>query len=269
MKEFIRALLREEKITVSGAISLSRCTVKKAYLLERAGISSGSVLIFAIPYYTKACDTEGRNISSYAVGRDYHEYASLLSERILPKLNDRFPENRFALFADHSPIDERSAAVLCGIGFFGDNGLVVNDEYSSYFFLAEIVTDASLEEDQPTGYNCLHCGKCGLVCPMNADNSPECLSAITQKKGALSEAEQALIKKYNTRWGCDLCQEACPYTVKAKKSGSIYTEIGYFSEETKPILTEKDIESTEDGEFAHRAYSWRGRDTVLRNLRIK
>lgn len=99
------------------------------------------------------------------------------------------------------------------------------------------------------------------------DNIP-CLSSLTQKKGELTEIEQEMIKKYASAWGCDICQEVCPYTERALKGGSIYTNIEFFKESRTPYLTSEAIENMSDEEFLSRAYSWRGRQTILRNLKI-
>lgn len=266
MKRFIKELLAKYGIDVCGTAALSECRITKEYLLTRAGICDGSVIMFAIPYYSEISDTPERNISAYAVCRDYHAFCKKLSEDLTDALSKKYPDNRFAVFADHSPIDERAAALRCGIGFIGDNGLIVNEKYSSYIFLGEIVTDTVLDSDPPVSYGCLHCGLCKKACPMVCDGSLECLSAITQKKGVLSDFEISLMKKHNTLWGCDICQEVCPYTKKARSTKSIYTKIDYFKEDTIAHLRAEDIEKMSDDEFLQRAYSWRGRSTILRNL---
>jgi len=267
MKKRIAELLREEKIYLSGVCSLGDCRITRPYLLDKAGITKGSAIIFAIPYFSHASLSNNRNISAYAVCKDYHAYAKGLFSRLSERLCEDYPESRFAFFADHSPIDERDAAVRCGIGFFGKNGLLISKAYSSYMFIAEIVTDACLDPDPPFEDTvCISCGRCTFACPMNADSSPECLSAITQKKGTLTESEVGLMKKYNTFWGCDICQEVCPYTKAAIQSGSIFSPIAFFSEETTPRLTKELIAGMTDDEFSQRAYSWRGKSVLLRNL---
>ena len=267
MKKKIKELLESEGILLFGICSLADCNITREYLLEKAGIRSGSAILFAIPYFSRDSLLKERNISAYAVCKDYHAYTKQLFKRLESELSSAFPENRFAFFADHSPIDERDAAVKCGIGFFGKNRLLISNAYSSYMFIAEIITDAALTPTSPlSDLECIGCGKCLSACPMNADGSPECLSAITQKKGVLSDGEVALMKKYNTFWGCDICQEVCPHTKKAIESGSIFSPIAYFSEDTTPHLTVPLIEGMNDEEFSKRAYSWRGKQVLLRNL---
>ncbi|MBO5305325.1 MAG: DUF1730 domain-containing protein, partial [Clostridia bacterium] len=119
MQQRLRALFAENEIDTFGFVPLDACTIHKPYLLERAGIADGSVAIFAIPYYTHACDN-GKNISAYAVAKDYHLYFKTLAQKLLSTLTLEFPQNRFAAFADHSPIHERQAAAMAGLGIIGE-----------------------------------------------------------------------------------------------------------------------------------------------------
>ena len=69
-------------------------------------------------------------------------------------------------------------------------------------------------------------------------------------------------------WGCDICQEVCPYTKAALDDNTIFSNIEFFNSHITPYITSDGISSLSDAEFSLRAYSWRGRDTVLRNLLI-
>ena len=265
----IKRILNKENIFLSVFYPLEKCIIKKKYLLERAKIDYGFAVIFAIPYYTKACDGK-KNISAYAVSKDYHLYIKELESRIIPELKTMYPDINFAFFADHSPIDERDAAVRAGLGIFGKNRLVITEQYSSYIFLGELIVGAPLSPQDYTDREVEYCENCGLCqksCPWLSGECDECLSAITQKKGDLSEHEKELIKKYGL-WGCDICTEVCPHTKKAKLSGSIYSPIAFFNTETTPLLTYEIIQNMSDEKFEERAYSWRGRDTILRNTQI-
>ena len=79
--------------------------------------------------------------------------------------------------------------------------------------------------------------------------------------------EIAALRAHGSAWGCDLCQLACPVTKKARENGTLYTAIPFFTESAHTPLTAKEIEEMPDEEFAARAYSWRGKPTVLRNLK--
>ena len=146
MYDLILNLLNEEKIRLCRTIPMSECKTVKKYLLEKVGISDGTVFMFAMPYLSYASFTaQNRNISAYAVPKDYHLYFRQLSERLMPALANAFPNNKFASFADRSPIDECDAAAKAGIGVVGKNHMLITQEYSSYVFLGEIITDAKIK----------------------------------------------------------------------------------------------------------------------------
>ena len=264
MREHIIRLLKDEGIDLVGVLSTHDVHVTKQYLLDRTGIQHGSVICFAIPYYAEPHVTP--NISAYAYGEDYHAYTRELGERLCGTLRQAYPQNKFALFSDHSPIDERHAAASAGLGIIGTHGMLITEKYSSYVFIAELLTDADLGGTPVPIHYCENCGACRTACPYGLQGG--CLSALTQKKGELSEDEIQTIKKYSSAWGCDICTEVCPHTKKAHRDKTIYSPIPFFREHLIPRLTVDDIERMDDATFARRAYSWRGRDTIIRNLKL-
>ena len=267
MVDFVKALLLERGITLSAPLSLSACKIKKPYLLAREDITEGTAFLFAVPYYTTNCERGARNISAYAVSRDYHLFFATLFDEILPILRKAYPEHRFAGFVDHSPIEEVDAAVRAGLGYLGENHLFLTDEHSSFVFLGEIVTSAKIDTPTVTPRECLHCGACRRACPVGLDVT-RCLSALTQKKGVLTEEEKSAVRANGSLWGCDVCQEACPITRRAAEKGTLYTKIPFFTESAIPVLDEPTLANMSDEEFSKRAYSWRGRDVLCRNLAI-
>ncbi len=264
MYQRIAELLRVEGIDTFAPIPLDRCILKKKYLLDREGISSGTAIMIAVPYYTPSCLCA--SVSAYAVGRDYHLFYKQLFDRILPILKKEFPDNRFAGFADHSPIDEISAAALAGLGIIGKNHMLITEKYSSFVFIGELICDADIECRRLEAHFCEDCGACIAACPMKSGRN--CLSAVTQKKGELSESEIAYIREYGSAWGCDICQNVCPHTKEALKNRTIFSPLPFFSESVLPSPTAEDIEKMSDEEFSARAFSWRGRACILRNLSL-
>ena len=268
MFENLLIFLQKKNIDLVGALPLSACHVIRPYLLARANISKGTVFMLAVPYFTPSCEDKGKNISAYAVSRDYHLFFEELYEELLPYLSNLYPNAHFAAFADHSPISELHAAVRAGLGVIGKNGLLLTEKYGSYVFLGEVVTDIEIPcEVQPVRM-CEDCGACSTACPANVSEKTLCLSALSQKKGELNEEEREILRSTNTVWGCDKCQEICPYNLRAKASGSIYSPISFFYQDAIPSLTVKEIENMSEEDFSRRAYSWRGRDVILRNLHL-
>lgn len=275
MLDTIRSLLGAP----SCAIPLSYCKLARSYLLEKAGIPpSGTAVLFTVPYVmTEDVYDLSRNLSLYAVPRDYHGYMKALSENLLPALMQSFPANRFALFADHSPICEVDAAARAGLGILGMNGLLITPDYGSFVFIGEVVTDADYVT--VTGHAtpdfpamppmCEGCGACLAACPAGCREGARegCLSALTQKKGALTEQEAVAIGQNKLVWGCDACQLACPHNRRVVREG-VDTPIPYFREERVQSVDTEALDAMSDEAFKSRAYAWRGRAVIRRNAAL-
>lgn len=267
----LKSVFSEEKIECVGILPFSECRLRRSDLIERRGVSADgirSAILFLIPYYVK--DDGKSNISLYARSGDYHVYSDALFERILPKLEMHYGE-RFLGFADKSPIEENVAASMAGLGKLGDNYMLINERYGSFVFIAEILSTA---EPALLGWDgnirepsyCMHCGACKRACPMCLDGMP-CLSAVTQKKGELMPEERAYLKKYGSAWGCDLCQLACPLNREVLRQG-METPIDFFRKERIAYLTTETLGAMSDADFKRRAFSWRGKATLMRNLEL-
>ena len=266
MFAFLSDFFKKNNIDCFAPIPLSSCKVLRPYLLEREGIADGTAILLAIPYFTAAAQNPNRNISAYAVSRDYHGFFKALFAELLPLLRERYPEHRFVGFADHSPIAETDAAARAGLGMIGCNSMLITERYSSYVFLGEIITDATIPCSVGEIRYCESCGACLAACPMEKIGT--CLSALTQKKGDLTAEEEQIIRNYGSAWGCDICQEVCPHTIRAIESGSILSPIPYFAEQAISHLTTERLQALSPEEFEARAYSWRGRETIARNLKL-
>lgn len=260
MRNFLKLIFDKEKIEYFGIVPFSSCKVINQALLDRSivGWKPQSVIMMLVPYYSG--EYEGRNISLYAIAKDYHLYFKEMYNRVVPRLKELYPNANFASFADHSPIGETYAAAKAGLGIIGDKFQLINDKYGSHVFIGEIITDLVPEVyDESDVRFCEHCGLCSDKCP----SSDACYSEITQKKGELSSCEEKLIRDQKCAWGCDVCRTVCPHN-----DNIAVTPIDFFKCDLTPNIDETMIMEMSKDEFRSRAYGWRGKSTIIRNIRL-
>jgi epoxyqueuosine reductase len=154
------------------------------------------------------------------------------------------------------------AAAKAGLGVIGENTLLINPDYGSWVFIGEIVTTLPIDTAKNTGlHRCIGCGKCVAACPagilgrLDFDKT-KCLSNITQSKGELTPQQTKLIKASGCAWGCDICQSVCPMN-----NNAAITPLEPFKTDLRPQVK---VGDPIDG----RAYAWRGRAVIERNLAI-
>lgn len=185
-----------------------------------------SIVSLGISYLgdTPDISTEGPQgrVARYAWGQDYHEVLkekmAQLFERVKAYLGEEGRPAR--LLVDTARIVDRSVAQRAGLGFFGKNTNLINKKFGSWIFLAEMLTDLELQYDAPGSGTCGRCTRCIDICPTNAIVEPwsvhndRCISYLTiELKGKIPEE----LREGMGEWifGCDLCQEVCPYNRKA------------------------------------------------------
>lgn len=231
-----------------------------------SGENAGSVLVALFPYFVKT--SVKSNLSKYCRSGDYHRICTHIMQKIC---TDCGFEN-FKVFCDTGfPIDRR-LAYNAGLGFYGLNSMLINDELGSYFFIAYAVLNEKLKAGTPLSKTCLMCKKCIKACPGGAIcngkiDASRCISSITQKKGILTDEEKALMKKCGLVFGCDICQDICPHNKNVSK-----TPVSEFLSDRLENLELCHIEGLSNREFKEKfgryAFSWRGKEVLKRNLNI-
>lgn len=264
MFEKIKTIFLNEKIEYVGVIPASEMTVIHPRLLPNADIKS--CIVFLVPYKTDDMVSDNCGISIYARSMDYHLFFCALYQKILPLLEEMFPNERFFGFADHSPVNEKLAAAKAGLGCIGRNSLLINEKYGSYVFLGSLLTTLSLPAAAKEIETCGNCGICVSCCPVQAICekgiiAEKCLSYISQKKNK-NENDYLLLRKNNTAWGCDICQNRCPMNKNVQTSA-----IDYFRKNRLDNITEELIKNMPDAVFQKYAFAWRGKSIILQNLR--
>ncbi len=201
-----------------------------------------SIIVMALSYFTgrqsskpntppekggtsaPAAEKDGK-ISNYALGRDYHREFGKRLKRIVRKLQASFPEDQFRSFTDTAPLHERYYAERAGMVFTGRNTLSLHRELGSFFFLGEILSTLRFPALPRQNEACSHCPqgctRCIDVCPTGALESPfrinasRCISYLTiEHSGPIPEELRPLMG--NWIFGCDLCQDVCPFNIRAK-----------------------------------------------------
>lgn len=168
-------------------------------------------------------DVTAPKISQYAYGKDYHHVLKAKLKTLLEKIQLEVGEVYGRCFVDSAPVLERDWAKRSGVGWIGKNSLLIHPKEGSYFFLAELIIDLELEYDGPMKDYCGTCTRCIDACPTDAiaedgyvlDGS-KCISYFTiELKEAIPEAYKGKFEDW--AFGCDICQEVCPWNRFAKK----------------------------------------------------
>jgi epoxyqueuosine reductase len=155
-------------------------------------------------------------VARYARGRDYHKVVRSRLQKLCDRIESEVGPFGHRVFADSAPVMEVELAAKAGIGWRGKHTLLLSREAGSWFFLGEICVDLPLPVDAPASEHCGRCTQCIDVCPTQAIRGPyqldarRCISYLTiELKGAIPEELRTLVG--NRVYGCDECQEVCPW----------------------------------------------------------
>ena len=210
-----------------------------------------SVVSLVYNYYTPEmqADPDAPKISKYAYGKDYHDIIKEKLRALLAFIHIEIGEVAGRCFVDSAPILERDWAKRAGMGWVGKNTLLIHPKHGSFYFLAELVLDLQLDYDDPMRDFCGTCTRCIDACPTEAispqgylvDGS-KCISYLTiELRDALPKAFEG--KMDNWMFGCDICQDVCPWNRFSKP----HNEPNFEPHDDLLTLTKNDwIELTED-----------------------
>ena len=177
-----------------------------------------TVICLTMNYYPPAQIPETDNfiIARYAYGKDYHLVVRERMEALTRSMQSAYGDILTRVFMDSGNVLEKAWARRCGIGWQGKHTLILNRSGGSFFFIGIILTDLEIIPDQPGTDHCGDCEKCVKACPTGALDMPyqldipRCISYQTIENKTLIPDD--LRNKLRDRiYGCDLCQDACPY----------------------------------------------------------
>lgn len=210
-----------------------------------------SVITLLMNYFPSTQqDVNAPKVSKYAYGNDYHDIIRSKLKELLHLIKGNIGDIHGRGFVDSAPVLERSWAVRSGVGWIGKNGNLIHKNSGSFFFIATLIVDLELNYDDPYAKDyCGTCTKCIEACPTNAilpdkviDGS-KCISYFTiELKDALIP-EKMKGKFDNWMFGCDTCQDVCPWNRFAKPTEELgftpLAEILHFSTKDWEEITEE------------------------------
>jgi len=237
--------------------------------------SCKSIIVLGISYNVDYKDKPNYKyrgkLSMSSWGMDYHRVLREKIENLIGEI-EKVAEFQYKYFVDTGPLVDRELAVKAGVGYYGKNCSVINEEYGSFIFLGHILTDLELEFNSPVESQCGDCNLCLRACPTGALEEPgqlnpkKCISYLTQTK---NEIPTDLKKKMGIKiYGCDTCQLVCPKNKGVKKSDHeefipMITK-GYMDLEELKVISNSQFKR----KYGHMAGSWRGKNILKRNAKI-
>lgn len=235
-----------------------------------------SVITLLLNYFPNALqNTDTAKISKYAYGEDYHEVIRSKLKSLLQSIKENIGEVNGRGFVDSAPVLERSWAQKSGLGWIGKNGNLINKQAGSFFFIATLITDIELEYDDALAKDyCGTCTKCIDSCPTEAilpdkviDGS-KCISYFTieLKDAFIPEAMKGKFDSW--MFGCDVCQDVCPWNRFSKPNKEInftaIPEILNYTKDDWEELTEESFKII----FKHSPLKRRKFEGIKRNLKF-
>jgi epoxyqueuosine reductase len=304
LRDYIRAAALDEGFELVGFTDATPFRETETYLLEhiRRGLLSGlvwftperasiscdpsnllpqvrSIISLGISYLTDESRLVGEfrgRVARYARGEDYHKVLRRKMENLFSKVQAQTGAGEARFLVDTARIVDRAVGQRAGLGFYGKNTNLINKNLGSYFFLCEILTDLELEPDAPATGTCGKCTRCLDVCPTGALIAPwqldnnRCISFLTiEHRGTIPEELRPQMQDWI--FGCDLCQEICPYNRKVQPSNHLEFKEPVSGEGRPSLLKWLEITGSEESfreRFSGTPLARPKRAGLLRNIAI-
>ncbi|MBS7529604.1 tRNA epoxyqueuosine(34) reductase QueG [Hazenella sp. IB182353] len=238
-----------------------------------------SIIAIALAYPSRLIDAPVSEQGGYrgifaraSWGEDYHIILKQKLQELENYLKELVPHVRVQSMVDTGVLSDRAVAERAGIGWSGKNTAVITEEFGSWVYLGEMITDIYLPSDEPILDQCGDCNRCIDVCPTGALVQPgqldaqSCIAFLTQTKGFLPE--QYRKKLGNRLYGCDTCQTVCPKNRRLHfdHHEQMKPEPEWVKPLLKPLLNMSNRQFKE--RFGKMSGSWRGKKPIQRNAII-
>ncbi len=202
-----------------GRTAGTRSDLRRRFPWARTAVAA------AVPYLPYKEDRTAQaglvaHVARYAVGRDYHDELAGRLRSLAGFIEIEAPGARTRVYTDTGPILERELAARAGLGWFGKNTNLIGPRGNSWLLLGEVLTDLDLPSDDPVADRCGTCTACLDACPTGAIAEPylvdstRCISYLTiEIRGRIPPERRADLGDWV--FGCDICQEVCPWNRKS------------------------------------------------------
>jgi len=208
-------------------------------------------------------DDATAGLSSLGTTPDYHPRVKAVLESLAATISAH-TSHTYKILVDSPTLDERAFAQRAGIGFFGCHGLIISPKFGTRFNIGLLLTSAVLPQNRPFVLLACpsDCSRCITACPTSALSkgrpldTARCLSYLTQKK-ILTAEEEMMVSHGGQLYGCDICQDACPFNAPRKR---VYVNLQDWCDKTDDNFTT---------EYGHTAMLWQGADILRRNAKLQ
>lgn len=275
--EFKERLIAQEKLNYASGFE--KGTIEERTEPVRHLDNAKSIISIALAYPSRIIDApkstreDRRGIFCRASwGEDYHRVLYDRLGKIAEFLQQKYEHFSYKIMVDTGELSDGAVAERAGIGFSGKNTMIITEEFGSFVYLGEIITNIPFAPDEPVEDSCGDCRICIDACPTGAIvqggqlNAQQCLAFQTQTKGFLADEFKEAI---GTRlYGCDTCQAVCPRNkrIDFHLHDEFEPEGEVAKPKLKPMLTLSNREFRET--FGHVAGFWRGKKPLQRNAII-
>ncbi|MCI1986827.1 MAG: tRNA epoxyqueuosine(34) reductase QueG [Lactobacillus sp.] len=274
---YLEASLKEQKAN-GHTTGFEHQVLEERLYPEKIFDQPKSIIAIALAYPTKIAERPARTgakrgqFARASWGVDYHDILRAKLNQLVDYISATVADSRFKPMVDTGELMDVVVAQRAGLGFIGKNGLLITEEFGSWVYLGEIITNLAFTPDTPGVNQCGDCTRCIDYCPPQALlgdgrlNGQRCLSYQTQTKGFMAPEFRPKIR--NVIYGCDICQQVCPFN-KGKDfhfHPEMEPDVDSVLPELIPLLTITNKEFKQ--RFGKLAGSWRGKKPLQRNAII-